>query len=99
MLPERVTICVTPGFSQWNVREKGYEKPIAYFTSKDEAVKYATAFARTKSAALLQVLDERGDVMSEQRFDMKPETPVQPPTGNQADAGKQAGAPDPRRKH
>lgn len=79
MTPQQVRIFVTPGFSQWSVREQGYEKPIAYFMLKEEAMKYATAFARTKEAALLQVLDERGRVQSEQRFEMEPEgqtTPV-----------------------
>jgi hypothetical protein len=80
MAPERVTICVTPGFSQWSVKERGYEKPIAYFMAKEDAVKYATALARTKEAALLQVLDERCLVVSEQRFEMdtEPETPQAP---------------------
>lgn len=86
MIAQRVTIFVTPGFSQWSVREKDCEKPIAYFTSKDEAVKYATAFARTKSSALLHVLDERGDVITEQRYDMNPDGPVQPPIGERPDA-------------
>lgn len=80
MAPERVTICVTPGFSQWSVRERGYEKPIAYFMAKEDAVKYATALARTKETALLQVLDERSRVISEQRFELElePETPPAP---------------------
>jgi hypothetical protein len=80
MTPQRVRILVTPGFSQWSVREQGYEKPIAYFMLKEEAMKYATAFARTKEAALLQILDERGRVQSEQRFEMEPEgqTPLAP---------------------
>ena len=69
----RATIFVTPGFSQWSVREQGYQTPIAYFMQKEDAMKYAMEFAQTKEAALLQVLDERGRVISEQRFEMEPE--------------------------
>ncbi|HKA38879.1 MAG TPA: hypothetical protein VKD25_03855 [Burkholderiales bacterium] len=75
MTPERATILVTPGLSQWSVREQGYgyQTPIAYFVQKEDAMRYATAFARGKEPALLQVLDERGRVLSEQRFEMEPE--------------------------
>lgn len=76
MTPERATILVTPGFSQWSVREQGHHQtPIAYFMQKEDAMRYAMAFARTKEPALLQVLDERGRVVSEQRFEMEPEHP------------------------
>src|SRR5262245_540447 len=74
MTLERATILVAPGFSQWSVREQSHHQtPIAYFMQKEAAMKYATAFARTKEAALLQVLDERGRVVSEQRFEVEPE--------------------------
>jgi hypothetical protein len=85
MTPARVTICVTPGFSQWSVKEQGYEKPIAYFMLKEEAMKYAIAFARAQEAALLQVLDERGRVVSEQHFEMQPEEQPQLPADRQPD--------------
>lgn len=74
MTPERATILVTPGFSQWSVREQGPHAPIAYFMQKEDAMKYAMAFAQAKEAALLQVLDERGRVISEQRFEMEQES-------------------------
>ncbi|MGH8641569.1 MAG: DUF2188 domain-containing protein [Burkholderiales bacterium] len=70
------TILVAPGFSQWSVREQGYQTPIAYFMQQEDAMKYATAFARAKEPALLRVLDERGRVVSEQRFEMAPELPL-----------------------
>jgi len=73
MTPERATILVTPRLSQWSVREQGYQTPIAYFVQKEDAMRYAKAFARGKEPALLQVLDERGRVLSEQRFEMEPE--------------------------
>lgn len=76
---ERTTIYVKPGFSQWSVREETCEKPIAYFTSKDEAVQYASAFARTKAAAVLQVLDERGDILVEKTYSMNPDGRPQSP--------------------
>lgn len=72
MTPERATILVTPGFLQWCVREQGPHAPIAYFMQKEDAMKYAMAFAQAE-AALLKVLDERGRVISEQRFEMEPE--------------------------
>jgi uncharacterized protein DUF2188 len=73
MTLERATILVTPRFSQWSVREQGLQTPIAYFMQKEDAMRYAMAFAQTKEPALLQVLDERGRVVSEQRFEMEPE--------------------------
>lgn len=77
---ERTTIYVKPGFSQWSVREETCEKPVAYFTSRDEAVKYASAFAKTKPAAVLQVLDERGDILIERTFSMNPDGSTRPLT-------------------
>jgi hypothetical protein len=40
---------------QWNVFEEGYEKPLTFFTEKEDAVKYANDIAGTKKDASVQV--------------------------------------------
>lgn len=61
-------ISVIPGLTQWSVRERDIENPIAYFTTCGEAVKYAKAIAETKRVAVVRVLDQHGKTASEQRF-------------------------------
>lgn len=40
---------------QWEVNEEGFEKPIASFSLKDDAVDYAHRLAETKNAAEVRV--------------------------------------------
>jgi hypothetical protein len=40
---------------QWEVNEHGFEKPIASFSIKDDAVDYAHRLAETKNAAEVAV--------------------------------------------
>lgn len=61
---------VKPGFGRWHVQEQGFEKSIAYFPSEQEAIDYAIAFGRTKPEAVIRVLDERGDTVSEKVVEM-----------------------------
>lgn len=61
---------VKPGFGRWHVAEATFEKSLAYFDSENEARDYALAMARTKSGSIVQVLDERGDVVEEVPVDM-----------------------------
>lgn len=70
MEPQKV-ISVVPGLTQWSVRERDIENPIAYFTTCNEALKYATAIAATKRSAVVRILDKNGNTASEQHFDMK----------------------------
>ena len=39
----------------WDVNEEGFEKPIASFPDKDDAVDYAHRLAGTKNSAEVQV--------------------------------------------
>lgn len=65
-------INVIPGLTQWSVREREIENPVAYFTTSGEAIKYAKAIAETKRLAVVRILDKNGKTTSEQRFDMRP---------------------------
>ena len=64
-------ISVVPGLTQWSVRERDVVNPIAYFTTCKEALKYATAIADIKRAAVVRILDKDGHTVSEERFKMK----------------------------
>lgn len=63
-------ISVVPGLTQWSVRERELENPIAYFTTCGEAIKYAKAIAETKRVSVVRILDKNGNTTSEQRYDM-----------------------------
>jgi hypothetical protein len=64
-------ISVIPGLTQWSVREQDIENPIAYFTTCNEAVKYAKAIAESKPSAILKIMDKNGKATSEQYFRSK----------------------------
>jgi len=68
---ESTDILVTRGFSRWHVKEDGFDVPIATFMEEEDALNYATSLAKTKASANVRVLDERGGIISEQRFAMK----------------------------
>lgn len=68
---ETTNIYVTTGFSRWHVKEEGFDAPIATFTDEKDAVDYAIALARTKPAASVSILDERGKVTMEKNFAMQ----------------------------
>jgi phosphopantetheine adenylyltransferase len=63
-------ISVVPGLTQWSVRERELENPTAYFTTCNEAIKYAKAIAETKRTAVVRIMDKNGNTISEQHFDM-----------------------------
>lgn len=71
MMEREKVISVVPGLTQWSVRERDLENPIAYFTTCAEAMKYAKAIAETKRVAVVRILDKNGNTASEQHFDMK----------------------------
>lgn len=71
-MEQEKVISVIPGLTQWSVRERELENPIAYFTTCGEAIKYARAIAETNSVAVVRILDKSGNTTSEQHFDMKP---------------------------
>lgn len=71
MMEREKVISVIPGLTQWSVRERDLENPIAYFTTCSEAIKYAKAIAETKRVAVVRILDKNGNTTSEQHFDMK----------------------------
>ena len=41
--------------SQWDVSEKGFDKPLASFDSKKDACRYATDLAKTKQGSKVVV--------------------------------------------
>jgi len=65
-------ISVTRGFSRWHVKEDGFDIPIATFMEEEDAMSYAISLAKTKASANVRILDERGDIISEQSFAMEP---------------------------
>ncbi len=70
-MEQEKVISVMPGLTQWSVRERGVENPIAYFTTCKEALKYATAVAELKFRAVVRIMDKDGLTVSEERFGMK----------------------------
>lgn len=53
--------CVKPGAKgQWNVLEEGFDKPLATFDDRDDAVKYAQDIAETKDGSSVKMLDQDG---------------------------------------
>lgn len=66
-MEQEKVISIIPGLTQWSVREQSAANPIAYFTTCKEAVKYATAIAKIKHAAVIRILDKNGRIVSEQR--------------------------------
>jgi len=68
----RTVLYVKPGFGRWHVAEEGYDKSLAFFDDETQAIDYAIAFGKTKPAAVVRVLDERGDIKSEVAVGMSP---------------------------
>jgi Uncharacterized protein conserved in bacteria (DUF2188) len=53
--------CVAPGAGgQWDVKEKGFEKPLASFTSSADAQEYARDLAKTKEGSTVELFDQDG---------------------------------------
>ena len=49
--------CVAQDTSgQWDVREEGFEKPLASFTSSADAREYAESLARTKEGSMVKMI-------------------------------------------
>ena len=67
-MAKTTAIYVTPGFPRWRVKQQGLERPIADFTSKDEAIDYARSCARIRSCSSVIVFNETGAIESEESF-------------------------------
>ena len=53
--------CVVSGASgQWQVKEEGFEKALASFDERSDALKYARGLADTKQGSRVKVYDEQG---------------------------------------
>ncbi len=53
--------CVMPGDAgQWNVMEEGFDKALASFDDRDDAIEYAQDLAETKDGSKVKVYDEDG---------------------------------------
>lgn len=46
---------------KWDVNETGFEKPLATFDAKDQALDYANDIARTKGGSRVELEGEAGD--------------------------------------
>jgi hypothetical protein len=52
----KIIIQVQKGRSgQWDVNELGFDKPLASFDEKEEAVEYANDIAKTKGGAIVKM--------------------------------------------
>jgi hypothetical protein len=82
--------CVKAGRNgQWNVLEEGFEKPLAMFDDRNDAMKYARDLADTKEGATVRVEDEssaRGEGK-----DMRGEGPGEVPQDRSAAGAQQEG--------
>lgn len=59
--------CVMPGDTgQWNVLEEGFEKPLASFDDRDDAIEYAQDLAETKDGSQVRIYDQDGQGSSMQ---------------------------------
>jgi len=53
--------CVVPDASgQWQVKEEGFEKSLASFDEREDALEYAQDLAGTKQGAKVKIYDEKG---------------------------------------
>ena len=53
--------CVAPGTAdQWDVKEEGFEKPLASFKSSADAQEYARDLAKTKEGSTLKLFGQDG---------------------------------------
>lgn len=53
--------CVAPGTDgQWDVKEAGFDKPLASFKTAADARKYAQDLADTKEGSTVEMFDEHG---------------------------------------
>ena len=59
--------CVMPGDAgQWNVLEEGFDKALASFDDRDDAIEYAQDLAETKDGSKVKLYDEDGQSSSVQ---------------------------------
>jgi hypothetical protein len=57
--------CVMPGDSgQWSVMEEGFDKALASFDDRGDAIEYAQDLAATKDGSKVKVYDEKGQSSS-----------------------------------
>ncbi len=53
--------CVAPGADgQWEVKEVGFDKPLASFPSSADAETYARDLAKTKEGSTVRIVDQNG---------------------------------------
>ena len=54
--------CVEPDADgQWGVKEEGFDKPLAYFSSSVDAQEYARDLAMAKEGSTVRLFDENGE--------------------------------------
>ena len=70
--------CVMPASAgqdydgQWNVLEEGFDKPLASFDDRDDAIEYAQDLSDTKDGSQVKIYDEEGDEDSQSSLDDPP---------------------------
>ena len=53
--------CVVAGKAgQWDVKEEGFEKSLASFDEREDAIEYAQDLAGTKDGSTVRIYDEKG---------------------------------------
>ncbi|HYJ18909.1 MAG TPA: DUF2188 domain-containing protein [Burkholderiales bacterium] len=64
--------CVVPGSAgQWKVSEEGFDRPLASFDDRDDAIEYAQDLAETKDGSTVKVYDEDGQSSAVQDRSLK----------------------------
>ena len=59
---------------RWSVCEAGFEKPLAEFADRDEAIDYARAIAATKPRASLDAEGDNGSTAVHENFELETST-------------------------
>ena len=58
--------CVVPDASgQWQVKEEGFEKSLASFDEREDALEYAQDLAGTKEGSQVKIYDAQGEDVDE----------------------------------
>lgn len=65
--------CVAPGpDGQWDVKEEGFDKPLASFKSSADAQEYANDLAKTKEGSTVKLFDQDGKLSGDEAMPALP---------------------------
>lgn len=54
----------------WNVKEEGFDQPLASFDTSNEAREYARDIAKSKDGSTVKIFDDRGKQIFEDESEM-----------------------------